>query len=103
MAKKIIELPIEWDINEKERFKEIIQSIKKRSPFLAQRIKDDVKKNLSIIKKNPLIFEADELKIDNDKSYRKFNVIHVRFIYKIDTDKIIIARVRYSASEPVEY
>lgn len=103
MGKKLIDYPIEWDINEKERFKEIIQSIKKRSPFLAQRIKDDVKKNLNIIKKNPMIFEADELKLDNDKSYRKFNVIHIRFVYKIDIDKIIIARVRYSASEPIEY
>ena len=92
-----------WDINEKERFKELIKDIKKRSDNLSQRIKDKVKENLNHIKQNPEIFEADILKTDNDASYRKFNALHIKVVYKIDTDKIIIARVRYSSSEPAEY
>lgn len=103
MAKKKVELPIEWDINEKERFKEIIQNIKERSPFLAQKIKDKIKKNLINIKAHPLMFEADNLKINKDKTFRKFTVIHIRLVYKIELDKIIIARVRYATSEPTEY
>ena len=102
MAKKN-DLPIEWDTNERERFKELIKDIKKRSVHLAQRIKDEVKENLNRIKKNPEIFEADILKIDNDGTYRKFTAIHIRVVYKIDPSQIIIARVRHASSEPSEY
>ena len=103
MAKQKKELPIEWDINERERFKELIKDIKKRSENLAQRIKDKVKENLNHVKQNPEMFEADILKTGNDGSYRKFTALHIRVVYKIDTDKIIIARVRHSSSEPTEY
>ena len=103
MANKKQELAIEWDINEQERFKELIKDIKKRSENLSQRIKDRVKENINLIKQNPLLFESDMLKIDNDGSFRKFNAIHIRIVYKIDSDKIIIVRVRHSASEPTEY
>jgi mRNA-degrading endonuclease RelE of RelBE toxin-antitoxin system len=103
MAKHKKELPIEWDINEREQFKELIKDIKKRSENLAQRIKDKIKENLDHIKQNPYIFEADLLKENNDGSFRKFTAIHIRIVYKIDPDKIIIARVRHAASEPIEY
>ncbi len=103
MTKAKEALPIEWDINEQERFKEIIKSIKKRSDNLSQRIRNKVKENLILIKQNPYIFEKDSLKADNDGSFRKFTAIHVRIVYKIDSDKIIIARVKYASSEPTEY
>ena len=103
MAKRVITYPIVWDINEKEHFKEIIIEIRKRSPYLAEQIKEGVRKNIAIIKKNPFIFEADRLKIDNDKTYRKFNVIHIRFVYKIENERLIFVRVRYSSCEPLDY
>jgi plasmid stabilization system protein ParE len=103
MVKLKKELPIEWDINEQERFKELIKDIKLRSERLAQRIKTELKENLNRIKQDPKLFEADSLKLYNDGTYRKFTVILIRVVYKIDTDKIIIARVRYAASEPVNY
>lgn len=103
MAKYKKELPVEWDFNERERFKELIKDIKKRSEKLAQNIKDEIRKDLNLIKQNPEMFEADILKTDNDGSYRKFTVLHIRVVYKIDTDKIIIARVRHSSSEPIEF
>ena len=70
---------------------------------MAQSIKDKVKENLKQIIQNPQIFEADSLKENNDGSFRKFTAIHIRIVYKIDLDKIIITRVRHAASEPAEY
>ena len=104
MAKQKKELPIEWDINERDRFKEIIKDTKKnRSENLAQLIKSRVKENLNHIKQKPEMFEADILKVGNDGSYRKFTAFLIKVVYKIEIDKIIIARIRYSASEPTEY
>ena len=103
MSKQKKKLPIEWDENERERFKDLIKDIKKRSVNLAQLIKDEVKENIERVRQNPHIFEKDSLKEDNDGSFRKFNAIHIRIVYKIDSDRIIIARVRHASSEPVEY
>ncbi len=103
MGKQKTLLPVEWDTNEKERFKELLKDIKKRSENLAQRIKDRVKDNLNQIQQNPKMFEADPLRIDSDDSFRKFTAIQIRIVYKIDPDKVIIVRVRHAASEPSEY
>lgn len=103
MAKKKKELPIEWDINKRDGFKDLIKDIKKRSENLAQKIKDKVKENLNHIKQIPEMFEADSLRTNNDGSYRKFNAILIRVAYKIEPNKIIIARVRHSSGEPTEY
>lgn len=94
---------IEWDLNEKERFKEIIKTIKKRSDTLANKIKEIVKYNLALIQQNPKIFEADSLKPNNDGSFRKFQAIQIRIVYKIERNKIIIVRVRHALTEPKEY
>jgi plasmid stabilization system protein ParE len=96
-------LPIVWDLNEFERFKELIKKIKRRSENLAQNIKNNVKTNLNLIKTNPHLFEVDSLKIGNDGSYRKFICIHLKIAYKIEEDYIIIVRVRLANGEPSEY
>lgn len=96
-------LPVVWDISEKERLKELIKSIKKRSVDLADRIREELRSDLQRIQQNPYIFEADPLKENNDGDFRKFNVLQLRITYKIDPDKIIILRVRHAASEPIDF
>jgi mRNA-degrading endonuclease RelE of RelBE toxin-antitoxin system len=96
-------LSVEWDINEFQRFKELIKEIKKRSENLSQKIRQKVKDNLTVIKKQPYIFEADPLKVDNDGSFRKFTAVQIRVVYKIESDKIIIVRIRHALSEPTDY
>jgi len=92
MANRKSELPIVWDTSERERLKELVKDIKKRSENLAQRIKDRIGENLNLVQQNPKIFQADSLKENNDGTFRRFTAIH-----------IIIVRVRHAASEPKEY
>lgn len=94
---------IDWDVNEKERFKELIQQIKKRSANLAQHIKDGIRENLNRSMQRPRMFPADPLKEDNDGTFRYFSVIQIKIVYKIDGNRIIIVRVRHSASDPSDY
>jgi plasmid stabilization system protein ParE len=103
MANRKSELPIVWDTSERERLKELVKDIKKRSKNLAQRIKDRIGENLNLVQQNPKIFQADSLKENNDGTFRRFTAIHIIIVYKIDPDKIIIVRVRHAASEPKEY
>ena len=97
------ELPIIWDTEEFLNFKKLIADIKKRSARLAKHIQADIKGKIKLISKTPYIYEADSLKHNNDGTFRKFTSIHIRIVYKIDIDKIIILRVRHSASEPQNY
>jgi mRNA-degrading endonuclease RelE of RelBE toxin-antitoxin system len=103
MSKGKRHFQIEWDINEQERLKDLIKDIKRRSVHLSRFIRDKIKENISLIEQNPYLFEKDTFKTNNDGSYRKFTAIHIRIVYKIDTDKIIIVRVRYATSEPTSY
>jgi plasmid stabilization system protein ParE len=62
MANRKSELPIVWDTNERERLKELVEDIKKRSENLAKRVKDRIRENLNLVQQNPKIFQADSLK-----------------------------------------
>jgi hypothetical protein len=55
MANQTNTFSIEWDINEKERFKELIKNISKRSKELSEKMKEKVKQNLLLISENPKI------------------------------------------------
>jgi len=103
MANKKSTFSIEWDINEKERFKELIKNVSKRSKELSKKMKEKVKQNLLLISENPKIFEEDSHKTNNDGSFRKFQAIQIRIVYKIENDMIIIVRVRHARTEPKEY
>ncbi|MGL4595993.1 MAG: type II toxin-antitoxin system RelE/ParE family toxin [Bacteroidia bacterium] len=102
MARKR-KIPVVWDIQEKIYFKELILEIKSRSENLATQIKERVRESIEQIQYYPMLFEVDSLKVNNDGSYRKFVAIHIRITYKIEPDKIIIVRIRHSASEPLDY
>ncbi|GAB1449396.1 hypothetical protein MASR2M44_24230 [Bacteroidota bacterium] len=52
---------------------------------------------------NPEMYKEDELKSENDGSYRVFNRDSIRVSYKIERKVIIIARVRHSSQEPISY
>jgi plasmid stabilization system protein ParE len=103
MANRKSELPIVWDTNERERLKELVEDIKKRSENLAKPVKDRIRENLNLVQQNPKIFQVDSLKQNNDGTFKRFTAIHIIIVYKIDPDKIIIVRVRHSASEPKAY
>lgn len=84
-------------------FVDILDYIKLDSPVNAKRVKTRILNLIKTIPTDPLIYRADELKKDNDGTYRVFNRDGIRVSYKIDPTIIIIARVRHSKQDPVSY
>ena len=83
--------------------KEIYNYIYQASPQGAKKVKDEI---LATVKKLPTdsqIFVADDLKVDNDGSYRVFYIYSYRIVYKITPDSILILRIRHTSREPKEY
>jgi mRNA-degrading endonuclease RelE of RelBE toxin-antitoxin system len=94
-----------WDEIELQNLEYLLTEISQRSPNLANEIKRLLKEKLNQIIKYPYSCEIDALKVNNNGSYRKISIIHIRLVYKIEksSNSIHIVRVRHAASEPKAY
>jgi plasmid stabilization system protein ParE len=80
-------------------FIDILDYIKKESPTNAKRVKTRINNIIKTIPSNPEMFRVDELKENNDGTYRVFNTDSIRVSYKIEPKEIFIARVVHSSQE----
>lgn len=94
---------IVWRKKALEEFADIISYIAERSERGASIVEQSILNKITPLPTNPEMYAADELKSDNDGSYRAFTVFHYRVSYKIDSDRIYILRVRHTSREPLEY
>lgn len=96
-------LPVYWNNNEYNRLLELLNAISVRSQNLSDRILQKILQNVDLISYSPYLFEKDDLKLENDGSYRKFTCILVRVTYKVESNRVIIVRVRHANSEPLVF
>ena len=94
---------VRWDTKAFRNFIDILDYININSPSNAVRVKNRVLKSINSICLNPEMFREDELKTNNDGKFRVFNKDSIRISYKIESDSIIITRVRHSGQEPKFY
>lgn len=88
-------LKVIWHVDAQTHLKELIEHLSERySPMFIKLIKDEIEKNTKLISLRPRIFPQDILKVNNDGNYRYFNIPAIRIAYKIETDQIIVLRVR---------
>ena len=99
MKKKLY--PVIWDTKAFDDLREILFYLNKRSEQAPQLIKKGIKKSVDIIKTNPLVFEPDDLKTNNDGTYRAFIVYSYRISYRFVENKILILRVRHTSRKPL--
>lgn len=94
-----------WYAQALKAFDKILQYIHKESPAGAKIVKNAILTRVDSIKKNPFISKLDDLKLDNDGSYRAFVVFHYRVSYKVSEkdNTVIILRVRHTSREPLEF
>lgn len=101
MKKKIY--PIVWDKNTYHDLQQILAYVSKESEQAPNIIKQGIKKYFVVLKTNPYIFEADQLKDNNDGTYRAFVVYSYRISYRFIDNRILILRIRHTSREPLEY
>jgi len=94
---------ISWDKQALHYFREAIQYIRKDSPQNADKVKREILEKISELSKHPEIHNPDKYKIDNNGSYRAFELHRFRVGYLVKENEIIIARVRNTKQEPLDY
>jgi plasmid stabilization system protein ParE len=82
---------------------DILNHIKLDSPANAKRVKTRINNIINSIPSNPEMFIEDELKENNDGTYRVFTKDSIRISYKIELKDILITRVVHSSREPNTY
>lgn len=94
---------ITWDKHALNYFRESIQYIRKDSPQNADMVKKEVLEKINELSKQPEIHNPDKYKPGNNGSYRAFELHRLRVGYLVKEDEIIIARVRNTNQEPLDY
>jgi plasmid stabilization system protein ParE len=94
---------IRWDQNALQNFIDILDFIKLDSPTNAKKVKTRIVNLIKTIPNNPEMYREDELKSDNNGTFRVFNQDSIRVSYKIEPTVIVIARIKHSRQEPISY
>jgi plasmid stabilization system protein ParE len=102
MGKKIVR-QIKWHPHALYNFIDILNYIKEDSPTNAKRVKTRINNIIKTLPSNPEMFRVDDLKENNDGTYRVFNKDSIRVTYKIEPKEIFIARVVHASQEPNLY
>lgn len=94
-----------WDRIALDHFKDILAFLSKQSSQAPKIVREGILSRLNDIKKNPLIFEIDKLKDDQNKEFRAFVLYNFRITYQIKevTKEIRILRIQHTSRDPLGY
>jgi|SRR5579859_5958526 len=94
---------ITWDKQALHYFRDAIRYIRKDSPQNADKVEKEILEKISELSKNPEIHNPDKYRINNIGNYRAFELYRFRVGYLVKEDEIIIARIRNTNQEPLDY
>ena len=95
---------IVWDKLAFKQFKEIYDSLnEEKNLTYAINVKSTILKSISELLQYPEIYEKDRFKIDNNGSYRAFEIFKYRVAYRVTETQIRILRIRHTSREPKHY
>jgi plasmid stabilization system protein ParE len=94
---------ISWDKQAINYFREAIRYIRKDSPQNADKVKKEILEKISELSKRPEIHSVDKYKVSDKGNFRAFELHRLRIAYLVKEDEIIIARIRNTKQEPLDY
>lgn len=97
------ERKIHWDEQAIKYFSKSIAYIRKDSPQNAEKIRDELIKQVNALAQKPEIYPPDKYKTNNAGNYRVFELYRFRVSYLVQEGAILITRIRHTKQEPKEY
>jgi plasmid stabilization system protein ParE len=92
-----------WPQLSKQQLREAYNHIKKDAPASALKVRKSIVNATIELVNHPNKNAADKFKMDNDGSFRAFELFRYRIAYQVTETEIIILRVRHTSMEPLKY
>jgi plasmid stabilization system protein ParE len=92
-----------WSKKAAKELNEVYLYIYKDSPQNAKKVRDEIIDYGESLVKNPESHPPDKYRIDNDGSFRAFELYRYRVAYKILEEIVLIVRVRHTSRSPLSY
>jgi plasmid stabilization system protein ParE len=94
---------IGWSKHALRQFNKAILYISEDSVQNAENVKADILDKIEALLSYPEMYPLDKYRLNNDGSYRAFELHRLRVASFIGSDVIRILRVRHTSREPLEY
>jgi len=92
-----------WSRIAESQLKKAFEYIRKDSYQNAIKVRQDIVAMSESLSVNPERFPPDKFKMNNDGSYRAFELHHYRISYVILKEVVLIVRLRHTAMSPLLY
>jgi len=92
-----------WPYNPKHQLREAYNYIKKDSLKNADKVRQAIVSATLDLPDHPNKHAADKYKMNNDGTFRAFELYHYRITYQVTVSEIVIVRVRHTGMEPFTY
>jgi addiction module RelE/StbE family toxin len=92
-----------WTKHSQNHLAQIYKYIKKESPQNAAKVLHDIAVAVYKAGKHPERYAPDKYKMNNDGSYRAFEIHRYRIAYRFSNNIIRVLRVRHTSMEPRPY
>jgi plasmid stabilization system protein ParE len=87
----------------KSQLKEAYEFIKFDSPKNAEKVRSKILSGIMELADHPERHSPDKYRMNNDGSYRAFEIYKYRISYHVSPDQITIVRVLHTKREPKPY
>lgn len=95
---------ISWDKQAVDYLREAIRYIRLDSPQNADKVKEEVLQRIRALPQKPEVHPPDKYKTNNtNNNYRAFELHRLRVSYLVKEDEIIIARIRHTSQQPLNF
>ena len=96
-------LNIRWNKRAIQQLDEAIEYIKTDSPANSEKVRKEILLKISELIKHPKLYNPDKYKINNDGSFRAFELYRYRISYRYIENEIRILRIRHTKMNPLKY
>ena len=94
---------IKWNRKAIKQFEDAVEYIENISPSGAEKFVLDIIHKIDKPSFNPEKFSHDKYEINNDGTFRAFEMHHYRISYRVIKNQIRIIRVRHTKMNPLPY
>ena len=92
-----------WNLNAKQELKRVYEYILKDSYQSAIKVRQEIIDAVLCLPEHPDKHHPDKHKINNDGTWREFEIHHYRISYRVKKDQIRIIRLRHTSRSPLPY